>query len=110
MNRENEIKKILDSKLKNNDIYLVDVILSYLKENCYICWQKKFSRDMFKCYCDPKNCRSLYMNICQSCIIIFNFKKCNKCYIYADKEKCYRIGEMYLCGCCACSGYLDFRE
>lgn len=48
MSTEKEIRKILDIKLKNNDINLIEKILSYIKPNCYACKKTDIEHNLIK--------------------------------------------------------------
>lgn len=50
-----KIKKILGHKLKNNDINLVDTIMSYIVCECHACGEKKDTNDCLKVF-HENNC------------------------------------------------------
>lgn len=108
---ENEIKKILDEKLKGNDVNISDMIISYLKKRCFICWHLYMEDVLKKSYCNEKPYPQLYMNVCKRCINEFKFKKCYKCHIYIDISRCYIIGSLDYYSCQYCvhkEGYLGW--
>ena len=108
MEEEKEIRKILVEKLVNNEESLADVILSYLKRKCFICW--KDSLRIHQAYCDCKEYRQLYMDVCDKCIIDCKFIKCYKCKNFCDGMKCYcidinRDSKYYVCYYCSSAGW-----
>ena len=108
---EKELKEILDKKLIGNDTNISDIILSYLKEPCFVCWKKYLEADLHKTYCDVKQHRQLYMKICDNCINHFHFKKCLQCKIWVDKTKCYIVDcldDLYSCSYCCFGGLTEY--
>ena len=86
---EKEIRKILVKKLVNNEPLLADTILSYLKHKCFICYTD--SLHVSRTYCDCKEYRQMYMDVCDKCICKFKFKLCYKCKTFCDGMKCYAV-------------------
>jgi hypothetical protein len=107
---EKEIKEILNKKLIGNDINISNMILSYLKERCFICWQYFIEEDLVKSYCDTKPHSQLYMNVCPTCVDKFKFKRCYKCRIYVDEQKSYTVGTLdnVCCLYCCMSGITEY--
>ena len=105
MNKEKEIREILVDKLVNNDEYIADMILDYLKIVCFICWKPKMPEYIRDGYCDNKHYPETYMKLCIHCIKEFNFHKCYKCNVYVDKSRCYTFNiSMYICNFCIMGG------
>ena len=99
-----EIKKILDKLLIRNDVNISKIIMEYAYGKCFICWQKKLDKNLHKSYCDVKTYPKPYMDVCNKCVVRFDFKRCIKCGIYLDKSKCYVMdNNIYVCSyCCGC--------
>jgi hypothetical protein len=93
MDREKELRDILDKKLVGNDVNLIDDILSYLKKRCFICWSIYLGDTLKRSYCDRRY-KKLHMDVCSNCINKFHFRKCYKCGIYVDENKCYIIDSL----------------
>ena len=58
---EHEIRKILDSKLKNNDKNITNIILSFLKFECPSCGNVEFTDNLPKC--DNSDCAGVWYQI-----------------------------------------------
>ena len=65
MEQDKQTREILDEKLHNNDINIVDIIMDYTYDRCFICY--RFDAQTMKAYCDEKAYRQLYMIICNPC-------------------------------------------
>ena len=91
---EKEIREILNNELVGNDINITDIILSYIKEKCFICWKSFYAEELSKAFCDTKPHTQLYMDICPICIDKFKFNKCFKCRIWVDGNRSYTIGTL----------------
>ena len=102
---EQEIKEILNEKLIGNDLYISDIILSYLKEKCFICWNNFMKEELSKSYCDTSPHLQLYMEICQNCIYKFKFRRCFLCKVYIDGHKSYIVGTLDSVCCKYCCEY-----
>ena len=97
---EEEIKEILNNKLIGNDTAISDIIISYLKKRCFICWKYYLEGILEKSYCDVKTYPQLYMDICPICIDKFKFRRCYKCHIYVDSQKAYTLSKTLDNICC----------
>ena len=73
MEQDKQIRKILDEKLHNNDINIIDMIMDYTYDRCFICW--RYSPDTMKSYCDKQSYPQIYMLICCHCRDAFKFFK-----------------------------------
>ena len=87
-----DIKNILDLQLRNNDINIVDIILSYLLDKCSFCDDKMFEEDL-----DVLE----YGRVEDDCKEGCNDEKepekvCDTC---KKEHSCYGCNE-YLCGYC----------
>ncbi len=108
---EEEIREILDKKLIGNDINIADIILSYLKKKCFICWREYIDSELKKSYCDVKAHTQLYMDVCEKCIKDFQFHRCYKCKIFVETNRSYTFfdNHEYICCryCCCSEGYTE---
>jgi len=104
-----EIKDILDIKLKNNDINLVKKILSFVIVDCSICkkkstleyqenWDNKFYCQ--RCFSNPK------INIIK-CVGCFKYYLCSN---HLDVcNICLKNCNIYCCGCLENIELIDFH-
>ena len=104
-----EIKNILDLKLKNNDINLVDKILSFILVDCDICKKKSFD-DFKETWNDKFYCQRCYHNP----ILIFH--KCVSCFKYYLSSNhnnvcgiCLKNCNVYCCGCLENIGIIEYH-
>jgi hypothetical protein len=98
-----ETKQILNQKLFNNDIFIVDIIIGYITDTCYICKNKVFINELRpthipdnyggSCNKHDKNNDDEYL--CELCIVLNCCKVCeefccDKCYnLFAcDNKDC----------------------
>ena len=91
---EIKIKEILNKELVGNDVHISDIILSYIKERCFICWYLFIDEELNKSYCDTRPHTQLYMKVCPGCIKKFGFNRCYMCKVYVDKNRCYTVGTL----------------
>ena len=71
INQIKEIKQILDTKLFNNEIHLVNNILNYIIDYCDVCDEKCLDTEIMTC----DGCNQKY-HVCLKC---FNDNKCDSC-------------------------------
>lgn len=99
---EKEIKNILNKKLIGNDKAISNIILSYLKSKCFICWNSYLKDTLSRAFCDTKPHTQLYMDVCPICVDKFKFKRCYQCGIYVDSCKSYTVGTLDIVCCKYC--------
>ena len=74
---ELSIKIILDRCLQNNEIYLIDTILDYIREKCYLCNANvlRLNRSLNSSF----RFSEIFVDICDNCIKDFGYKQCKMC-------------------------------
>ena len=82
-----EIEDILIEKLEGNEPLLAKVIMDYAYPKCFICNQKQIR--LHKAFCYTAIYPQLYMFICPSCVLKFKFRRCEKCKVLCDVDRCY---------------------
>lgn len=111
-----EVKDILDKKLYNNDINIVDIIMDYVIETCEKCDGK--TTDFLGCLeygyisdvcssCDEDKIEK----VCDECKILYSCYGCDEkiCEMCCDPKKCGECDREF-CDTCACEGLLVCEE
>ena len=82
-----EVEEILKERLKGNEQSLAKVIMDYAYPKCFICYQQHIK--LHKAFCYTTLYPQLYMFICEGCIHKFRFRRCEKCKVLCDVDRCY---------------------
>jgi hypothetical protein len=97
----NDIKEILDIKLKNNDKYIIKHIISFLHRQCYYCNTFNCEKDLEIVYIG-NNCK-LYEEYCKKCISDLGLYYCFDCnaahyseLMHTEKTYCKHCRRVYI--------------